>query len=66
MVDERLVPTELAGILCHYTQRRNPPDFDYRFNLTYGRQYTEGHAILSAIRASLDDKPERRAYEGDE
>jgi putative hydrolase of HD superfamily len=38
----------------------NPPDFDYRFNLTYGRQITERHPVLRQVRASLDSKMHHR------
>jgi putative hydrolase of HD superfamily len=51
---------KLETILQH-TQGRNPPDFDYRFNLTYGRQYTGGHPVLVALRARLDRATEERA-----
>ena len=44
----------------------NPPGFDYRFNLGYGRQYTAGHPVLDTVRAILDDETERRAREGAE
>lgn len=55
---------KLETILQH-TQGRNPPDFDYRFNLGYGRQYTGDHPTLAALRALLDDETERRARETD-
>jgi putative hydrolase of HD superfamily len=32
----------------------NPPGFDYRFNLTYGRRITDRHPVLRQMRASLD------------
>lgn len=54
---------KLETILQH-TQGRNPADFDYRFNLTYGRQYTADHPVLVAVRALLDEETERRAREG--
>ena len=54
---------KLETILQH-TQGANPPDFDYRFNLGYGRQYTAGHPVLDTVRAILDDETERRAREG--
>jgi putative hydrolase of HD superfamily len=54
---------KLETILQH-TQGRNPADFDYRFNLTYGRQYTADHPLLAAVRALLDEATERRAREG--
>jgi putative hydrolases of HD superfamily len=51
---------KLETILQH-TQGQNPPDFDYRFNLGYGRQYTAEHPILVSVRKVLDDETERRA-----
>src|SRR5688572_12228979 len=51
---------KLETILQH-TQGQNPAAFDYRFNLTYGRQYTGDHPILIAARALLDEETERRA-----
>ncbi len=54
---------KLETILQH-TQGANPPDFDYRFNLGYGRQYTAGHPVLDTVRGILDDETERRAQEG--
>ena len=51
---------KLETILQH-TQGRNPTEFDYRFNLTYGRQYTADHPVLAAVRALLDEETERRA-----
>jgi putative hydrolase of HD superfamily len=55
---------KLETILQH-TQGRNPPDFDYRFNLTYGRRFTGDHPLLAAVRAILDEETERRARESD-
>ena len=51
---------KLETILQH-TQGDNPADFDYRFNLAYGRQYTGADPLLSALRARLDDATARRA-----
>jgi putative hydrolases of HD superfamily len=55
---------KLETILQH-TQGRNPAEFDYRFNLTYGRQYTADHPVLAAVRALLDEETERRARGAD-
>ncbi len=55
---------KLETILQH-TQGLNPTDFDYRFNLTYGRAYTAAHPILAAIRARLDEATETRARDTD-
>jgi putative hydrolases of HD superfamily len=51
---------KLETIMQH-TQGANPPDFDYRFNLGYGRQYTAGHPVIEAMRAALDAETERCA-----
>jgi putative hydrolase of HD superfamily len=51
---------KLETILQH-TQGKNPADFDYRFNLTYGRQYTGGDPVLVALRERLDRATEERA-----
>jgi putative hydrolase of HD superfamily len=57
---------KLETILQH-TQGDNPPGFDYRFNLGYGRQHTETPPLIAWLRAVLDDETERRAreHEGD-
>ncbi len=51
---------KLETILQH-TQGENPPGFDYRFNLEYGRRHTAGHALLEALRAMLDEATDARA-----
>ncbi|HEU0302569.1 MAG TPA: HD domain-containing protein, partial [Longimicrobium sp.] len=53
---------KLETILQH-TQGQNPQDFDYRFNLTYGRRFTADHPVLAALRALLDEETEHRARE---
>jgi putative hydrolase of HD superfamily len=55
---------KLETILQH-TQGANPVDFDYRFNLGYGRQYTADHPVLAELRRILDDETEARARAGD-
>ncbi|MFN8669153.1 MAG: HD domain-containing protein [Gemmatimonadaceae bacterium] len=55
---------KLETILQH-TQGANPRDFDYRFNLAYGRQHTAHHPLLAELRAILDAETERRAREAD-
>ncbi|MGX7703999.1 HD domain-containing protein [Methylobacterium sp. Gmos1] len=44
---------KLETILQH-NQGRNPPGFDYAFNLTYGARHTARHPLTAAIRAVLD------------
>lgn len=51
---------KLETILQH-TQGKNPSSFDYRFNLGYGREYTESPPLVAAIRAILDQATEDRA-----
>lgn len=46
--------------ILQHTQGQNPPDFDYAFNLTYGRTQTEAHALVSALREALDTRTARR------
>jgi putative hydrolase of HD superfamily len=50
---------KLETILQH-TQGRNPPDFDYTFNLGYGQRYTAADPVLAALRARLDEETARR------
>jgi putative hydrolase of HD superfamily len=53
---------KLETILQH-TQGKNPADFDYAFNLAYGRRYTAGDPLLEALRARLDAETARLAAE---
>ncbi|MEP6495065.1 MAG: HD domain-containing protein [bacterium] len=55
---------KLETILQH-TQGDNPPDFDYRFNLGYGRAFTSDHPVIALLREELDRATERRAIEAD-
>lgn len=52
--------------LLQHTQGQNPPDFDYGFNLGYGRRYTSGDPTIEAIREVLDVETARRASEVEE
>jgi putative hydrolases of HD superfamily len=55
---------KLETIMQH-TQGKNPPAFDYRFNLDYGRDHTAGEPLITAVRAILDAETERLAGEAD-
>ena len=55
---------KLETILQH-TQGTNPPGFDYRFNLAYGRDHTADQPLIAAVRAILDAETERLAGEGE-
>ena len=51
---------KLETIMQH-NQGENPADFDYRFNLGYGRQHTVGSALIERVREILDKETEERA-----
>lgn len=51
---------KLETIIQH-NQGENPPWLDYDFNLEYGLRYTDGHPLLSALRASVDADTRRNA-----
>lgn len=53
---------KLETILQH-TQGRNPPDFDYGFNLTYGEKLTTATPFLASLREILDEKTRARMNE---
>jgi putative hydrolase of HD superfamily len=55
---------KLETIMQH-TQGKNPPEFDYRFNLGYGRDHTADQPLIAAVRAILDDETERLAQESE-
>lgn len=51
---------KLETIMQH-NQGENPPDFDYRFNLGYGKRYTDGEPLIAAVREVLDRETRKRA-----
>ena len=51
---------KLETILQH-TQGENPPEFDYGFNLGYGRAFTSDHPTIVRLREMLDRETERLA-----
>jgi putative hydrolase of HD superfamily len=53
---------KLETIMQH-TQGKNPDDFDYAFNLDYGREHTAGQALIVEVRAILDAETARLAKE---
>lgn len=56
---------KLETIMQH-TQGKNPPAFDYRFNLSYGRGHTADQPVIASLRAILDAETERLAREAEE
>ena len=55
---------KLETIMQH-NQGLNPADFDYRFNLAYGRQHTADIPLVAQVRNILDEETERRAREAE-
>ena len=51
---------KLETILQH-NQGDNPDDFDYRFNLDYGRKHTDKLPLTKALREMLDAETEHNA-----
>ncbi|MBX2821975.1 MAG: HD domain-containing protein [Rhodothermaceae bacterium] len=51
---------KLETILQH-NQGENPADFDYRFNLDYGKNYTSYDPLIVEIRTILDQETEQHA-----
>lgn len=51
---------KLETIMQH-NQGQNPVDFDYRFNLEYGKRFTTGDPLIESIRSILDQETAQRA-----
>ena len=51
---------KLETIMQH-NQGLNPPSFDYRFNLDYGRRWTADDPVIAEIRSILDQETLARA-----
>ncbi len=49
---------KLETILQH-TQGKNPPEFDYGFNLDYGRKYTDYDDLTKRLRQFIDQDTKR-------
>ncbi|AGL84523.1 metal-dependent phosphohydrolase [Pseudomonas protegens CHA0] len=45
--------------LLQHTQGQNPAGFDYRFNLGYGRRYTDASPLFQALRQQIDIDTQR-------
>lgn len=45
-----------AETIIQHNQGQNPPDFNYRFNLEYGKEYFENSEILKQLRLIIDEK----------
>lgn len=51
---------KIETVLQH-TQGKNPADFDYGFNLHYGKKWTDFDPLTQQIRAIIDEETERMA-----
>lgn len=51
---------KLETIIQH-NQGKNPPDFDYAYNLEYGKEYATVHPVISVIREALDEQTRQNA-----
>jgi putative hydrolases of HD superfamily len=54
---------KLETIMQH-NQGANPPDFDYAFNLEYGKKFTDTVPLAATIRMILDEETKYKATEG--
>ncbi len=62
--EARLVKAlDKAETILQHNQGRNPPDFDYDFNLGYGKNYFQGDPLLEELRTLLDAGTRRRMEE---
>jgi putative hydrolase of HD superfamily len=51
---------KLETIMQH-NQGANPPDFDYAFNLDYGKKFTDGVPLAAMLRTVLDEETRYKA-----
>lgn len=51
---------KLETIMQH-NQGANPPDFDYAFNLDYGKKFTDGVPLAAMLRTVLDEETAQKA-----
>ena len=54
-----------AETILQHNQGKNPPDFDYGFNLEYGKPYFSFHPLLKELRSLLDAQTAARIREGE-
>lgn len=55
-----------AETILQHNQGENPPDFDYRFNLGYGKPYFVNHPLLIQLREMLDKETAYHIQETDD
>ena len=65
--EARLVKAlDKAETILQHNQGRNPQDFDYRFNLDYGKGYFDDNGPLRELRKRLDAETAARIAPDDE
>ncbi|WP_419029669.1 HD domain-containing protein, partial [Eisenbergiella tayi] len=52
-----------AETILQHNQGKNPPDFDYEFNLEYGKKYFQEDEKLLRLREKIDEDTENRMKE---
>ncbi|MFT4145569.1 MAG: HD domain-containing protein [Mobilitalea sp.] len=53
-----------AETIIQHNQGENPLDFDYKFNLEYGKEYFEQGELLKTLRTLIDEKTKEKIAEG--
>jgi putative hydrolase of HD superfamily len=48
--------------LLQHNQGLNPPDFDYAFNLAYGKKHTSAEPIFQTLREIIDQDTEAKIH----
>ncbi|WP_158353272.1 HD domain-containing protein [Diplocloster modestus] len=62
--EARLVKAlDKAETILQHSQGQNPADFDYAFNLKYGKEYFDSGSGLTRLRELLDEKTQNRSAE---
>jgi putative hydrolase of HD superfamily len=56
---------KLETIMQH-NQGANPPNFDYAFNLDYGKKFTDAVPLAAMIRTILDEETAQKATQQDD
>lgn len=49
-----------AETIIQHNQGNNPSDFNYQFNLKYGKEYFESDDRLKLLRSLIDEKTRQR------
>jgi len=52
--------------LLQHNQGANPPDFDYAFNIQYGKRFTDAIPFAAELRAIIDEETKKNAAQSNE